>query len=39
MLRARRAEIVIGSFPARNRQRADVIVKDNAGNLIQFFVK
>jgi hypothetical protein len=39
MLRARRAEIVIGPFPARNSQPADLIVKDNAGNLIQFFVK
>jgi catechol 2,3-dioxygenase-like lactoylglutathione lyase family enzyme len=39
MLRARHAEIVIGPFPARNGQRANVIVKDNACNLIQFFGK
>ena len=34
MLRARQAEIVMGAFPARNGQRANVI-----GNLIQFFGK
>ena len=39
MLRVRRAEIVIGSFPGRNGQRANVMVKDHAGNLIQFFGK
>ena len=38
-LRARGVEIYIGPFPARNGQRANVIVKDNAGNLIQFFGK
>lgn len=36
-LRARRAEIAYGPFPARSGQRANVIVRDNAGNLIQFF--
>lgn len=39
MLRARGAEIFIGPFPARPNQRANVIIKDNAGNLIQFFGK
>lgn len=39
MLQARHAEIVIGPFPARNGQRANAIVKDNAGNPIQFFGK
>jgi hypothetical protein len=38
-LKARGVEIYIGPFPARNGQRANVIVKDNAGNLIQFFGK
>jgi len=39
MLRARGVEIFIGPFPARANQRANVIIKDNAGNLIQFFGK
>jgi len=39
MLRARGVEIVIGPFPAKANQRANVIIKDNAGNLIQFFGK
>jgi catechol 2,3-dioxygenase-like lactoylglutathione lyase family enzyme len=34
-LRERRIEIAFGPFPARNGQRANVIVRDNAGNLIQ----
>ena len=38
-LKARGVEVYIGPFPARNGQRANVIVKDNAGNLIQFFGK
>jgi lactoylglutathione lyase/glyoxylase I family protein len=37
MLRARGVEIAMGPFPARQGQRANVIVRDNAGNLIQFF--
>jgi catechol 2,3-dioxygenase-like lactoylglutathione lyase family enzyme len=36
-LRARGVEIAIGPFPATAEQRANVIVKDNAGNYIQFF--
>jgi len=38
-LRARQVEIAYGPFPARPDQRANVIVRDNAGNLIQFFGK
>ena len=38
-LRARGVEVFLGPFPARNGQRANVIVKDNAGNLIQLFGK
>jgi catechol 2,3-dioxygenase-like lactoylglutathione lyase family enzyme len=37
LLRARGVEIVMGPFPAQPGQRANVIVRDNAGNLIQFF--
>jgi catechol 2,3-dioxygenase-like lactoylglutathione lyase family enzyme len=36
-LRARGVEIAFGPFPARANQRANVIVKDNAGNLVQVF--
>ena len=36
---ARGAEIAFGPFPARDGQRANLIVRDNAGNLIQFFGK
>jgi hypothetical protein len=36
-LRARGVDIAIGPFPARNGQRANFIVRDNAGNFIQFF--
>jgi len=38
-LKARNVEIAFGPFPKRADQRANVIVKDNAGNLIQFFGK
>ena len=34
-LRARGVEIVAGPFPERPDQRANVIIRDNAGNLIQ----
>jgi catechol 2,3-dioxygenase-like lactoylglutathione lyase family enzyme len=34
-LRARGAEIAYGPFPAREGQRANLIVRDNAGNLLQ----
>jgi len=36
-LRARGVEIVVGPFAARATARANVIFKDNAGNLIQLF--
>jgi len=38
-LKARHVEIAFGPFPKRENQRANVIVKDNAGNLIQLFGK
>ena len=38
-LRARGVEIAFGPFPKSSTQRANVIVRDNAGNLIQFFGK
>ncbi len=38
-LKERNVEIAFGPYPARGNQRANVIVKDNAGNLIQFFGK
>ena len=37
MLRAHQVDIAFGPYPARDHQRANVIVRDNAGNLIQFF--
>jgi catechol 2,3-dioxygenase-like lactoylglutathione lyase family enzyme len=37
MLKARKVEIAYGPYPAKDGQRANVIVKDNEGNLIQFF--
>jgi len=36
-LRTRGVEIAYGPYPAREGQRANVIIRDNAGNLIQFF--
>jgi len=36
-LRARKVEIAYGPFPARPGERANVIVRDNSGNLLQFF--
>jgi len=36
-LRARGVQIVIGPFPATAEQRANAIIRDNAGNYIQFF--
>ncbi len=38
-LKTRNVEIAFGPFPARGNQRANVIVRDNSGNLIQFFGK
>jgi catechol 2,3-dioxygenase-like lactoylglutathione lyase family enzyme len=37
MLKASNVDIAFGPFTARPGQRANVIVRDNAGNLIQFF--
>lgn len=37
MLRERGVPIAIGPFPATAEQRANAIIKDNAGNYIQFF--
>ena len=36
-LRASGVEIAMGPFPASKEQRANAIIRDNAGNLIQFF--
>jgi hypothetical protein len=36
-LKARGVEIAYGLFPARPNKRANMIIRDNAGNLIQFF--
>ena len=36
-LRERGVEVAIGPFPARDGQRANVIIRDNAGNLLQLF--
>jgi catechol 2,3-dioxygenase-like lactoylglutathione lyase family enzyme len=36
-LRAHKVEIAYGPFPVRPGERANVIVRDNAGNLLQFF--
>jgi catechol 2,3-dioxygenase-like lactoylglutathione lyase family enzyme len=36
-LRVRGVEIVMGPYPARRDQRANVLIRDNTGNLIQIF--
>ena len=36
-LRARGVEMVMGPYPPRETMRANVVFKDNAGNLIQLF--
>ena len=36
-LRARGVEVAFGPFAAQDGQRANVIIRDNAGNLIQIF--
>ncbi|MBI2213869.1 MAG: VOC family protein [Acidobacteria bacterium] len=36
LLKQRGVEIAFGPFPARADQRANVIIRDNSGNLIQF---
>ena len=38
-LRARGVEFALGPFPARDGQRANVIIRDNSGNMIQIFGK
>lgn len=38
-LKSRGVEIAYGPFTAKDNQRANVIIKDNAGNLIQLFSK
>ena len=38
-LRGRGVEVAFGPFPARDGQRANAILRDNAGNLIQVFGK
>jgi catechol 2,3-dioxygenase-like lactoylglutathione lyase family enzyme len=37
MLKERRVEIAFGPYPARENQRANVIIRDVEGNLIQLF--
>ena len=36
-LKQRNVQIAFGPYPAKARQRANVIIRDNAGNLIQLF--
>ena len=36
-LRARGVQIAFGPFPANGNQKANVIIRDNAGNLLQVF--
>ena len=36
-LKAREIEIAFGPYPARDGQRANAIIRDNAGNLIKLF--
>ena len=38
-LRERGVEIAMGPFPAQGGQRANVIIRDNAGNLLQLFAR
>jgi hypothetical protein len=38
-LRERGVQIAMGPFPANGDQRANVIIRDNSGNLIQLFAK
>ena len=39
IFKQRGVEIAFGPFPSRPNQRSNVIIKDNNGNLIQFFGK
>jgi len=36
-LRERGVPLAFGPFPAKGNQRANFAIRDNAGNLIQFF--
>jgi len=36
-MKKRGVDIAFGPYPARENQRPNVIIRDNAGNLIQFF--
>ena len=36
-LKERKVDIAFGPFPARGKQRANVMIRDNNGNFIQFF--
>ncbi len=38
-MKVRGAEIAYGPFPARDKQMKNVLIRDNSGNLIQFFGK
>jgi hypothetical protein len=38
-LKKRNVPIFLGPFPSNNGQRTNLIIKDNSGNLIQFFGK
>ena len=39
LLREKKVDIAYGPYPAKGKQRGNLIVRDNAGNLIQFFAK
>lgn len=39
ILRERNVTVAYGPYPATSEQRANVIIQDNEGNLIQFFGK
>ena len=39
LIQARGVAFYLGPFPARPNRRANVLIKDNAGNLLQFFGK
>lgn len=39
MFKERGVEIFMGPFPSRADQRSNVLIKDNSGNIIQFFGK
>lgn len=39
LLKQRGVTIALGPFPARADQKANFLIRDNAGNLIQFFAR